>query len=316
MAKIFFRNFIIDAQQDNFMRIDSVHSYKITKSSQNNTNFKQGLTPTQINRVKSLGIFDYKNITERLYNAYGIEANVGQSNTVAYCADLTAKIMRNAGFKLPKYFSFTPFSCEHKGRYTYNDEVLINSNYEDYLDLESQNIFAENLGCGAICKHFLETYLHEFSHCAHLKNLIALLGNDQANKVYWVTLSLLSPQKIIANPINMLIEKLFPDRKEELTYNVFEQKENIFTSQDLVEYFAERNADNLANELGNDCVIGDIDSEFAYKYKGFPEDFKFDKTKIEEPIKYFKDCIKYFDGEIWNGNVYKIMFAHLSLRSM
>lgn len=296
--------------------INSIENiYNITNKPAN-INFKQGLTSTQINRVKSLGIFDYKNITERLYNAYGIEANVGQSNTVAYCADITAKIMRNAGFKLPKYFSFIPFKYEHKGRYTYKDEVLINSNYDDYLDLESQNIFAENLGAGAVCKHFLETYLHEFSHCAHLKNIIGIWGEDEASKIYWITLPLLSPQKIIANPINTLIAKLFPDRKEELTYDIFEKKENLFESKDLVEYFAERNADNLANELGDNCVIGDVDSEFASGYKGFPDDFKFDKSKINDPTEYFKNCIKYFDGEIWNGNVNNILLAHLSLKSM
>ena len=114
----------------------------------------------------------------------------------------------------------------------------------------------------------------------------------------------------------MLIEKLFPEKKEELIYNVFGDEQKLFDSADLSEYFAEKNTSALTNELGEQCIIGDIDSNFASKYKGFPEGFQFDKSKITDPTEYFRNCINYFDGEIWNGRIDNILKASLALRSM
>lgn len=297
------------------MRIDSLNYTNKPQSSLNPINFKQGLTQSQINRVKNLGYLDYNNIAEKLKNWYGITANVGQSNVVAYCAEITAKIMLNAGFKLPKMFSFSPIPIREFGRYMgKNEEVIINSSYWDFLDLEAQNRLEENKPRNSASKHFLSTYLHEFSHCAHHKNIITKYGKDEAEWIFFTKFPCMPPSKIIVSPIKALIEKLFPEDCNNIINEVFDNNSELYEKDDLAEYFADKNDIALAKELGDNCLIGDIDSEFSLRYKGFPKDWKFDIKKINNPVEYFKQIIGYFDGEIWRGNVHRIFNAYLELK--
>jgi len=300
------------------MQINSVsmnsrqHSY--------NTNFKQGLTQSRIERVKQLGFFDFETINEKIFNRYGIKAYSGCSKTVAYCAELTANIMSRTGFQLPKLFSFKPIPMNELGRYTGEDEVIINSGYDEFLDLEEQNRLCEGFGRGCIgSKHFLDTYLHEFSHAAHYKNILSKFGESSAYDIFWRKMEFLSPENLILSPIEKFLNKFFPAEAADIKNKVFGENECLMKSKNVSEYIADKNVSMLVSELGEDCVVGDLDSDLASVYD---EDFEktknlnFDADKITDPEKFLKDCIKHFDGAIWNGDINEILLTHLSIAGM
>lgn len=295
-----------------------------------NTSFKQGLTQATINRAGQIRGFGYADVVDKLNNLYGIDADVCHSNIVAFCVEETAKIMSRAGFRLPAKFSFEPILGRDLGRYYKNDIVCINSNYDDFLDLEEQNRLAEfinSFGIGS--KHFMDTYLHEFSHAAHAKNLLRIHGQDKGSNLFWKELPKYSSENLIMNPIKKYICKIFPKNSQEIIDKIFinENDQKIFKIPDLTEYFAQKNTRLLVNKLGRDFIIAEIDSDIISGYKGFPVNYdvvlkeKINKLNsmlksaknndekdliIDKIAKEFSNLISYYDGEIWNGNIEKI----------
>lgn len=300
------------------MQIYGVNDYLYNKSG-SNPNFGWGLAKYQIEKVSEMKWIDRKKIVRNLRKTYGIRAHIMASNTVAFCLDTVVQIMKNAGFQLPSKFSFEKLSVLTLGCYTERDVVNINMDRcFDYFDLERQNRY-EDLGgfqgCSA-SKHFLNTYLHEFSHAAHYKNIIKNHGKKNGYDIYWNEFNGVSPNVMIKKPIIEYFDKLMPNNNIATDFFKKYKYSFIFKTTDLSEYFAELNVIKLAEKLGENCAISEINSDFTNEYKPFPQNYNIRKELLKNPQKAIIDIVHYFDGEIWNGNINNILLAHHSLRSM
>ena len=137
---------------------------------------------------------DYEKIADRLKNSYGLYAQFNGNNTVAWCVEQVAKIMDKAGFKLPRNFKFEPTSPDALGMYnSYSDTVTINALIPEFSNLEQQNLLEERQkDFHPKTRHFLQTYLHEFSHVAHFHNLQDKMGSSDAYGLFSGTLNIFS----------------------------------------------------------------------------------------------------------------------------
>ena len=294
------------------------------------TTFKKGLTSYEISQVNKMGRYEYETITQRVKNLYGINADVGKSNTVAFCLESVAKIMERAGFKLPKNFVFAP-AGNALGTYApLTDTVTINSNYEDFNNLETQNRLEERQDdYHPDTHHFLHTYLHEFSHAAHYKNLCDRHGRDKGWNLFMHELDKFIPNKLVLDLDNTFLKDsmlgIFLGR------NTSVQNGN-YARKNLTEYFAEYNARELAVALGDNFYIHDVPTDFKSRYVEHPFDWDGDKIKKQmrnkirfvksvtavSPVtfmlgsyfasnviqkSYINEDIKYLNGDIWQGNI-------------
>jgi len=306
------------------MQVSNKNNYSYNKPSYN-PNFGLGLKEHQIKKVQNMDKFGYKYIEDKLDMLYGIKVNSGKSNTIAYCVKTVVDIFKNAGFILPSFFTFKEFNTKAFGRYYKNDEVSINSKYDDFLDLENQNRLEEFIGfTEAGTGHFLDTYLHEFSHAAHRKHLGEKYGKENGDTIFWRTLSEYNPMEYILTPLVKYISKVFPQDERSIIENVFPEQK-IFIVSDLSEYFAQINVRKLEDKLGDNMIVSELESDFIDQYKGFPNDWKFEDTDkelkflrrqllsendetrksllIKKITKLFAQIIEYFNGEVWNGNI-------------
>ena len=169
------------------MIINSVNYKYDSQYKPANINFKQGLTREIVNHVKDMPQDEYKRITGRLWEKYGMTADVGCSNTVAFCVEQTADIMHRAGFLLPKCFKFEPISTCDLGQYDITDSVKINSAKREFLNLAELNKLIEQTYGHNDSKHFLDVYLHEFLHAAHLNHL-AKIHIVLTDVIYFLTI--------------------------------------------------------------------------------------------------------------------------------
>lgn len=313
--------------------------YKINS---NHTNFKQGLTSYEINCVKRMGHYEYENIVNKVKNIYNINANVGSSNTVAYCLEQTAKIMKKAGFKLPKNFDFSPLEGDTMGSYTpYNDTVTINSNLKPFYNLEKQNMLEESLGAHhPDTKHFLSTYIHEFSHAAHYKNLCEKHGEWKGYQILMGTLRKYAPNDIIVGPMRELINKMFPQLLQKivdyLSIDLYPPENGLYAKTSLTEYIAEYNTRQIALKLGDNFDIRNVPTNMESSYIEHPKFWK--KEELEKELSKYKNVrsasnwliynpitwgagmatkvaanykifeifnkdINYTNGDIWQGNI-------------
>lgn len=309
--------------------------------------FQKGLTVHEIITVKNMGCREYENIVSNVKTKYGINADVGGSNTVAFCLEKVAEIMSKAGFKLPKNFVFAPTSKSALGTYyPQTDTVLINSNHSEFNNLETQNLLEESQGSfHPDTKHFLHTYLHEFSHAAHFHNLCEKLGFNEGWNAFMGYLSNYTTADVIIGPINNMIRKNFPKIAWKIIDKVFPPENGLYSKMDLTEYFAEQNARKLAIELGDSFLMFSLSSNFASQYKGFPSEWSFDTQKnILQTLKcmraarhfaglipvlpvvikmgidteiaiIFENDINYLNGEIWNGNIDSIKAKSLAFNN-
>ncbi len=291
------------------MKINSVNNYTYNKSS-SNPNFGWGLTQFQIDKANNMTRIERKKRVRNLRRSYGMRADVRESNAVACCLEIVAETMKNAGFELPSRFSYKKFNPIFAlGHYLkWYDEIDINAYHYDFSSLERQNKFEElggEPGCLA-SKHFLNTYFHEFSHAAHYKNIVKNYGKTKGRNIYWNTLSEMSPNSIIKKPIITYFERILP--QNDTARKFFENIENLipFKNSDLDEYFADLNALRLAEKLGENCAISEINSDFIEAYKPLPDNYNVKKEVLNNPQKAIKDIIQYFNSNIWNGNVENI----------
>jgi len=321
------------------MHVFPIGSYTNQESVKHNTNFKQGLTSEIVEHVKNMDKEEYRNITERVWKKYGIIAHVGTSNAVAFCLEKTADIISKAGFKLPKVFLFEKLDDGYYGEYNDQNCVCINSDREEFLDLEQQNSMEESIRSGEPFKHhFLDTYIHEFMHSAHCENIIEKHGGKEGKEIFFGDMARIKPYDVIKQPLKEFIKKLFPNDYINILITVFTDYGGLFKTDDLSEYFTEKNTVVVSEKLGDDFNIDNITTDISSGFKGFPKNWNLenqekaikklklkyelnkligivslyknaeDQNKLEEKlIKIFSDYISFTEGEIWNGNVDKIL---------
>lgn len=311
-----------------------------------NRNFKKGLTSYEIRAVKNLTSFERKLLIEKINNYWGINIKQTLPDTVLKCVDWTAQIMHRAGFELPKNFRFGP-ACKDRPLGTYaplSDLVTINSDHKEFYDIELQNKLEERQGSfHPDTKHFLSTYLHEFSHAAHYKNLCKKLGQPEGYNAFMGYLSNYSPTEVIVGPINSMIKSIYSIFPKNIIEKVFPPENGIYSYKDLTEYIAEYNARELALFLGDKFEIDNVPKDFASTYKGYPANWNIEELKeklqsyklsracahlhnlmapglgflVRAQINYkiaelFKEDIQHFNGEIWNGNIDEIKAKSLA----
>lgn len=315
------------------------HHAMLSTNNYKNISFKKGLTSKAINEVRNMNCIEHNNLVETLNVYFGINIENSVPNTVLKCVYWTSQIMLKAGFQLPKNFLFKPISEGVLGSYNpFLDTVKINSDYKEFYDIETQNKLEESQGnFHPDSKHFLATYLHEFSHAAHYKNLCKKLGINEAYRAFMGYLSQYSPRDIIVAPMNKMIKANFSIFPDSIIDKLFPPENGLYSKKDLTEYIAEYNAREMAEYLGDDFNIDNVPSGYYFKYEGFPNNWNIeDKKSLLETLKtcrgisrfsnlflpgggvlatihfnseiakLFYEDIGYFNGEIWNGNIDKI----------
>lgn len=317
------------------MIVNKINSSQNKSQIRTNPNFKHGLTPEIVDYVRHMDKDEYRKIAERLWKKYGMFAHVAASNTVAFCLEKTADIMSKAGLKFPKAFSFESLPTGYYGMYDIDSVVYINSDKEEFLDLEKLDKMEESFARkGSSSKpNFLDTYLHEFMHSAHCENIMTLYGGNKGKEIFFDDLSVYSPDMTIRFPVYSLIKKLFPHSYEDIAKEVFSDYNFLFCTNNLAEYFAEKNTILISKKLGKDLNIENIDKSTTTQREGFPDNWDIKKeiqslkklkfmntlkTGInliclhkngnnsvyrESIIKLLQDSLDNFDGEIWNGEI-------------
>lgn len=298
--------------------------------------FKKGLTTAEINAVKRMKQYEFMDVSERLKNNYNIDAYFGESNTVAWCVEQVVKIMKKAGFQLPKNFAFCPlnniFETHPLGIFIKERNLIcINSDYSQFKDLRAQNELEESQGSyHPNTKHFLHTYLHEFSHAAHFNNIKNKYGEDRAIELFLGTLENHTPDEALAGPLNFAIKNKLPKFGKDIIDSVFPPSNGLYCLENLKEYFAEKNARELASQLGNNYNPAGIIDNFERTYQSHPanwniidriKDFAmsscrrsfpfgrqesfFDSTLeiISDAVNLCNREIAYTDGDIYHGNI-------------
>ena len=314
-----------------------MHITKINDYNKNHT-FKKSLTSYEINKVRNMHSSDFRDIIQRLKNVYDINADINNNNTVAFCVEECADIMKRAGFSLPKFFKFSPLRKNILGSYVPNtDTVYINSNESAFYDLENQNRLEESgIGYHPYTGHFLHTYLHEFSHAAHYKYLLSKHGKERGNQIFWGFLTDNSPNNIIIGPLNAIIKNHVPKFAHFVIDSIITPSNGLYSKEDLTEYMAEYNSRMLAEELGPQHIKTHIKSNFTNLYTERPYNWDFYKevsntisctlnifeqeqssiwktlfgstigTSLDIITKIVDTCkqeLKYINNDIWNGNI-------------
>ena len=305
-----------------------IQSTQINLNKKQSTSFKKGLTSYEINKVKNMKPFEYEDITRDLKNRYNIEAYLGECNTVAWCVKEVVEIMKKAGFKLPSKFSFNYFTdSDALGKYApKTDTVDINSKYTEFTDLEKQNKLEESQGTfHPKTKHFLQTYLHEFSHAAHFQNLCYRYGYDNAKEMMlgYLNSNENSASVFIREPLNTALKCHFPTLNLlGIIDKVCPPNNGEYAAETLNEYFAEKNSRIIAEQLGSNYIPSNVSSSLASSYTTHPSGWKL-KSELGKTIKprnifewmnpvmsasfkvidKCKEHISYIDGDIYHGNI-------------
>ena len=302
---------------------------KISKIENDNARitFKRGLTPFEIRKVNDMHCFDYVDIANNLRKHYGIDANFAGNNTVAWCVNEVVKIMQKAGFKLPSRFSFEDCgNIKVLGAFSPDlDTVYINSEHIAFTDLEKQNKLEEAQGSfHPNTKHFLNTYLHEFSHAAHFKNLCDKNGIPEGYNIMQNFLRNHTANIIIREPMIATLKGAFPFLNLlGIIDKVIPPANGEYAAENLNEYFAEKNARKLALQLGDNYIPSNVQANLANK-SAHPKGWNFKEELLKtffKPknfllgalfpiasrtvgiIEKCQDELDSIDGDIFNGNV-------------
>lgn len=306
------------------MKVQSIQA-----SNNKQASFKKGLTSCEINHVKNMGTFEYADIARKLKNSFGLEADFAGCNTVAWCVNEIVGIMRRAGFQLPEKFSFRPLGkYQQLGQFEpRKKEVTINSDYTEFTNLEAQNRLEESQGTfHPRTKHFLHSYLHEFSHAAHFQNLCNRFGPEKAREMMFGYLNTHSASGLIRDPLNTTLNALFPGLGFLGIINaVIPPNNGEYAADSLDEYFAEKNARTIAEQLGSGYYPSHVSSSLASSYTSHPSSWSLKKeiAQVIKPKNFFesftpaitlarktpdiidkcKQEIRYIDGDIYHGNI-------------
>ena len=328
------------------MKVASINQQKSTYFT-----FKRGLTAKQVLEVKNLSRKESLKIVENLRNHFNINVRDDLPRSVLKSVEWTAKIMTKAGFKLPKNFEFEPFYKKNRQNVLgcYNptmDIVSINSLLPQFYDIEKQNKEEENYGnFHTDTKHFLDSYLHEFAHAAHYKNL----RDNSCDDVEWYCkvnqLDTLIPKDVVIGPICSMFSDFNPSYLAKLVRKILPVENGWYAKTNLIEYMAEYISRNLSLSLGKNFDINKV-PDLKSQFTGFPEDWDYQKEKEElDKLKFQRDHatvmnffipgsgmmsrifasqnitriflqdINYLNGEIWNGNIDNIKEKSLSIEN-
>ena len=207
------------------------------------TSFQKGLTQGFVQKANKLGYKKMKNLAK----AKGIETVLfdGKLSVAASCLT-AAEIMQSFGLRLPRMFSFEALEDGTTGMYTYPlDVARINSNLSYFKDFDSQDSFESERLNSPITKHFLHTYIHEFMHAAHYKNLSTLHGADEIFDIAGVLKGYVPTKDIIR-----------PQRIDNICYgsDLFWNGSALgnYASASLVEFFVENASYEIAMHLVKD----------------------------------------------------------------
>ncbi len=293
------------------MRINNNLNYDNKNHFINKQNsFRAGLPSWFIKEARTVNP-DY---VESELSRKGISATFNGESVVAACCKKVVEIMENYGFELPKNFSFERLDKGTLGAYSPSlDTVYINSGYKEFKDLKKLNKLEESqIGYHPKSGHFLQTYLHEFSHAAHYKNLCNELGDNEASNVFWGFLTDHSPRDIIIGPMNSIL-KMFINNKIllKLVDYAVPRANGLYAKTDLCEYIAEKNARLIAEDLGDNLTQSynnDIPFVNSPYYWNFQEAFQEIKNtqSLSTIIRAIKDALKYIDNDVWNGDITKL----------
>lgn len=212
--------------------------------------FQKGLTSKEIKAVENMSCGDYIKISKELLNNYNLSAIFRGSNTVAWCVKQVANIFKKAGFELPLSFEFSQNDSRFFGTFErYSNKVEINSYHEEFRNLKKQNKLEERQGnFHPETRHFLHTYLHEFSHAAHFNNLCMKFGKYEANIIY-EKLKQLKPTDYLISPEKYVIKTVVPKFLRKPVDWLISTKNGLYAQKSLTEYFAEYNARVIADIL-------------------------------------------------------------------
>lgn len=292
------------------MKINTLNFNSQNSSINRQICFKGGLPSWFIRETKTAN----PNRIEAELADKGISADFGGVPTVAMCCKKVVEIMEHYGFELPSKFSFEPLKHRTLGTYSsYQDKVCINSNMKEFQDVVKQNRLEERQGSyHPITGHFLQTYLHEFSHAAHFHNLCNKLGYNRANNVFWGYLSEHSPSDVVVGPLNAFVKSFFKNNfMRNMVNKVIPPTNGLYAKTDLSEYMAEKNARWIAKDLGDNLTLG-YNSNLPLCESpdwNLAEELLNNPTSILD-FSYCKDTIKqtleFFDRDIWNGEVDKL----------
>lgn len=275
-----------------------------------NTSFKKGLPSWFISYSKEVNPYKIESELARK----GIDASFKGESVVAACCQKVVEIMENYGFELPKHFSFEPLKRGTLGTYsTALDKVSINSAYDQFRNVTQQNKLEESqIGYHPITGHFLQTYLHEFSHAAHYHNLCNELGDSEAHRVFWGYLTDHSPHNIIIGPLNTIVKAFISNKwLLKLVEKAIPPTNGLYAKTDLTEYMAEKNARLIAQDLDyNLNPEYNANIPFSHSPYGWSLSEELEQAgnnqELGTAISAIKDSLEYLDRDIWNGEIDKL----------
>lgn len=208
-----------------------------------------------------------------------ISCEFKDNNFVAECAEKTVKIFKQLfGEKLlPRSIDFDNIPGAYGAYSIDKDSVIINSSlscFNSKKELATEMAQAKNvffLPDEKSTIHYLRTFIHEFGHSAHLKNL-------QERNLDFVGDKLRNTK--IPNVVGRLITKF---------------KLGKYSATNMNEFMAERIAKDIVKNLNKDD-----------EYIGSPLDVKYsDIFERKWNCRYItpQSYIDYFTQQVWNGDV-------------
>lgn len=224
----------------------------------NNVNFQKGLTSKMMASAGSMSDFRYHEISRKLLDKYNLSANFNGNYTAAWCVEKVANLFKKAGFELPSVFEYAPDSDNALGLYyRYSNRVVINSKNKEFENIRAQDKLEEKQKSSSPdTRHFLHTYLHEFSHAAHFSNLQLKFGKYEASKIF-DQLEQFKPTDFLISPNVSLIKSQVPRFLHKVVDWLMPSENGLYSQVNLLEFFAESNARSIAQRL---LLYDDIDS--------------------------------------------------------
>ena len=240
--------------------------------------------------------------TQAIMKGMGVNAEFKDKLAVAASCLTTAELFRYLKLPLPANFSFEPLENKKVGgEYDCEtDTVFINSDQELFTAPVSQD-FHETMTAGSpVTKYFLHTYIHEFMHSAHFKNVNNIENYKKMRKY--------APTDLLVEPVNALVKKFTPSVLDDKVDNKYPKQFGYYAYKNLNEFVAERGAYLISKEAMSNLMVDEPKDDTKYTFinpKGEAL-FEFDKEKDESKLTKFVEFL--FDRQkclkaIWAGDI-------------
>lgn len=262
------------------MKIGSIQNNHVNsiKSKKHRVSFRSGLPNSFVEYVKHA---DVNKITTKLSNM-GFLADFKGCKTVAACTEKTVEIFKKYNLSIPKSLTFEPIQDKYTAGSYYSilKHVTINSDIKNFYDINLLNKMEESQNYFHPTKHFLATFIHEFSHNAHYENIIKNHGLEKANAIW---------DELHSRKITAFWAKF---------YNGNYSKEN------MLEYMSETITKKIASNLDENLnFINYPKLGFVKRIKS--NDFRYDMYGDRYTLydKNIFEAMKITDSAIWNGDI-------------